>query len=150
VTADSRDHPAMQDQLSATVQAAQRGLAPAADSVKSRVRDFAGQQKAAGAAQIGGIAGALEAAANDLQDQAPKAVEYVHDLASKIDAAASSLRELSRFLKRSSSIGAQQMPNRSAPETWRQSVCGGLVEERSGARRNTCEYVPSRFARSTP
>jgi hypothetical protein len=43
VTADGRDHPAMQDQLSATVQAAQRGLAPAADGVKSRIRDFAGQ-----------------------------------------------------------------------------------------------------------
>jgi hypothetical protein len=67
VTADSRDHPAMQDQLSATVQAAQRGLASAADGVKSRVRDFAGQQKAAGADQIGGIAGALQAAANDLR-----------------------------------------------------------------------------------
>jgi hypothetical protein len=106
VTADSRDHPAMQDQLSATVQAAQRGLASAADGAKSRVRDFAGQQKAAGADQIGGIAGALEAAANDLQHQDPKAVEYIHDLASKIDAAASSLRELSRFLKRSSSIEA--------------------------------------------
>jgi hypothetical protein len=69
VTANSRDHPAMQDQLSATVQTAQRGLAPAADGVKSQVRDFAGQQRAASADQIGGIAGALEAAANDLQHQ---------------------------------------------------------------------------------
>jgi hypothetical protein len=93
VTDDSRDCPAIQDQLSATVQEAQRGLGACADRVKSRVRNFAGQQKS-GADQIGGIADAAEAAANDLQDQAPKAAEYGHDLASKIDAAAFALREL--------------------------------------------------------
>jgi hypothetical protein len=95
VTADSRDHPVIQDQLSATVREAQRGLGAAADRVKPRVRDFAGQHKAAGADQIGGIADAAEAAATDLRSQAQKASEYVHDLASKIDAVASSLREQS-------------------------------------------------------
>jgi ABC-type transporter Mla subunit MlaD len=72
-----------------------RGAGAGADRAKSEVRNFAQQQKAAGADQIAGVAQAADATANKLQDMAPKGAEYVHDLAGKLDEMASALRDQS-------------------------------------------------------
>jgi hypothetical protein len=64
-----------------------------ARTVKSRARDFAEQQKAAGADQIGGVAHAMEAAAGELEGQMPLAAEYIEDVAGQLGAMASALRE---------------------------------------------------------
>lgn len=45
MTADSRGQPAMQDQFSASVQAAQRGLGAAADRVKLGSENLRGNKK---------------------------------------------------------------------------------------------------------
>jgi hypothetical protein len=66
-----------------------------ADRAKSEMRNFAEQQKAAGADQIAGIAQAADATAKKLKDMAPKGAEYVHDLAGKLDEMASALRNQS-------------------------------------------------------
>jgi hypothetical protein len=55
VTADSRDHPAIQDQLSATVQEAQRGLGACASGHKFKIGQFVnylGRVRAPGVYQV--------------------------------------------------------------------------------------------------
>jgi hypothetical protein len=66
-----------------------------AGTVKSRARDFAEQQKSAGADQIGGVADAVEAAAGELERQMPLAAGYIEDVAKQLDTVASALRERS-------------------------------------------------------
>jgi hypothetical protein len=83
VTAGSQDH-----QSDAPESAA-------AGAAESEVRNFAEQQKAAGADRIAGVAQAADATANKLQDMAPKGAEYLHDLAGKLDEMASALRDQS-------------------------------------------------------
>ncbi len=87
MTADSDDH------SFAAAQESRKGTSTAADSLRSQAGDFVEQQKAAGADQIGRTAEALDAAASNLQGSAPKAAEYVHDLAGRLDAIADNLRE---------------------------------------------------------
>ena len=62
-------------------------------NVKEQARNFAEQQKEAGAEQIGNMAGAIHDAAHELEGQMPKAASYVHDAASRLESAAESLRE---------------------------------------------------------
>jgi ABC-type transporter Mla subunit MlaD len=86
------------------------GAGGAADRAKSEVRNFAQQQKAAGADQIAGVAQAADATANKLQDMAPKGAEYVHDLAGKLDEMASALRNQSadELVEKASVIARKQ------------------------------------------
>jgi hypothetical protein len=69
--------------------------------VKSEVRNFAEQQKAAGADQIAGFAQAADATANKLQDVAPKGADYVHDLAGRL---AGRLEEVASALRISGAV----------------------------------------------
>jgi hypothetical protein len=77
------------------------GEAPAADveSLKSGVESLkesaahtAERQKETGARQLSGIAGAVHAAADQLEEQLPGAAGYIHGAAERIDHAASDLR----------------------------------------------------------
>ena len=82
-----------------------RGAAPAEDAktalgaasatVKQSARKAAEQQKEAGADQIGGIARAVHGAAREIEDKMPQAAGLVHDAATRLEGAATSLRERS-------------------------------------------------------
>ncbi|HEY3149960.1 MAG TPA: hypothetical protein VGJ75_26595 [Dongiaceae bacterium] len=61
-------------------------------SLKESAAQLAEQQKKAGARQMSGIAGAVHAAADQLEQQLPGAAGYIHDAAERIDHAASDLR----------------------------------------------------------
>jgi hypothetical protein len=75
---------------------AQREEAGAAEpSLKDSAAQLAEQQKKAGAQQMSGIAGAVHAAADQLEQQLPGAAGYIHDAAERIDHAASDLRNSS-------------------------------------------------------
>jgi hypothetical protein len=64
-------------------------------SLKDSAAQLAEQQKKAGAQQMSGIAGAVHAAADQLEQQLPGAAGYIHDAAERIDHAASDLRNSS-------------------------------------------------------
>jgi hypothetical protein len=68
------------------------GAASGVESLKESAAHAAEQQKEAGARQLSGIAGAVHAAADQLEDQLPGAAGYIHDAAERIDHAASDLR----------------------------------------------------------
>ncbi len=63
------------------------------ESLKERAAQAAEQQKETGARQLSGIAGAVHAAADQLQEQLPGAATYIHDAAERIDHVASDLRD---------------------------------------------------------
>lgn len=62
------------------------------ESLKDSASQIADQQKQSGARQLSGIAGAVHAAADQLEDQLPGAATYIHDAAERIDRAATDLR----------------------------------------------------------
>lgn len=64
-------------------------------SWKETATDIGERQKGAGADQLAGIAGAVHAAADELDRQLPGAAGYVHQAASRIEDAASGLRDRS-------------------------------------------------------
>ena len=68
------------------------GGAGAEHGLKESAAHLADQQKESGARQLSGIAGAVHAAADQLQDQLPGAATYIHDAAERIDHVASDLR----------------------------------------------------------
>jgi hypothetical protein len=68
------------------------GAGAAEQSLKDSAAHLADQQKASGARQLSGIAGAVHAAADQLEEQLPGAAGYIHDAAERIDHAASDLR----------------------------------------------------------
>jgi hypothetical protein len=90
---DSKDR--IKDVFSSTAEQAQQQASAAAETVKSKARDFAEQQKSAGADQISGVADAMGAAADELQGQMPLAAEYIDDVAGRLGTMASALRERS-------------------------------------------------------
>jgi hypothetical protein len=75
------------------VQNVQSSVGAAAESIKDRARDIAEQQKTASADQIAGVAQAAEAAANELRDKVPRAAEYVHQVAGRLEGVAGAIRE---------------------------------------------------------
>ena len=62
-------------------------------SLKETAAEIGERQKSAGADQLVGIAGAVHAAADELDRQLPGAAGYVHQAASRIENAASGLRD---------------------------------------------------------
>jgi methyl-accepting chemotaxis protein len=90
---DSKEQ--MKDAFSSAAEQARQQADAAAETVKSKARDFAEQQKSAGADQISGAADAIGAAAQELQGQMPLAAEYIDDLAERLGATAAALRERS-------------------------------------------------------
>ena len=71
---------------------AEQSLKDSATQLKESAAQLAEQQKKAGAGQLSGIAGAVHAAADQLDQQLPGAARYIHDAAERIDHAASDLR----------------------------------------------------------
>jgi hypothetical protein len=67
----------------------------AAHALKEGAADIANREKNSGADHLSGIAGAVHAAASELERQLPGAAGYVHDAATRIDDAASGLRNRS-------------------------------------------------------
>jgi hypothetical protein len=67
----------------------------AAQSLKDGAAEIAEREKNSGADQLSGIAGAVHAAASELEQQIPGAAGYVHDAARRLDDAASGLRNRS-------------------------------------------------------
>jgi ElaB/YqjD/DUF883 family membrane-anchored ribosome-binding protein len=65
------------------------------DKLKEQARRVAEDGKSTVADRIGGIAQATGSAAGDLAAQVPQAAEALHDLAKRLDSAASALRERS-------------------------------------------------------
>ena len=66
--------------------------ASSVESLKESAAHAAEQQKEAGARQLSGIAGAVHAAADQLEEQLPGAAGYIPDAAERIDHVASDLR----------------------------------------------------------
>lgn len=64
-------------------------------SLKDTAADIGERQKGVGADQLTGIAGAVHAAADELDRQLPGAAGYVHQAASRIEDAAAGLRNRS-------------------------------------------------------
>jgi len=81
--------------LSSAAEQAKKTASAATDRIKERARNAAEQQKEAGADQIGDVAHAVQAAADDLQDKMPMAAQYIDDVAGRLGAVASALRERS-------------------------------------------------------
>ena len=71
---------------------AEQSLKDGAAQLKESAAQLAEQQKKSGAHQLSGIAGAVHAAADQLDQQLPGAARYIHDAAERIDHAASDLR----------------------------------------------------------
>jgi hypothetical protein len=71
---------------------AEQSLKEGATQLKESAAQIAEQQKETGARQLSGIAGAVHAAADQLDQQLPGAARYIHDAAERIDHAASDLR----------------------------------------------------------
>jgi hypothetical protein len=71
---------------------AEQSLKESATQLKEDAAQLAEQQKKTGARQLSGIAGAVHAAADQLEQQLPGAATYIHDAAERIDHAASDLR----------------------------------------------------------
>src|ERR1044072_5786774 len=71
---------------------AEQSLKQGAEQLKDSTAQLAEQQKETGARQLSGIAGAVHAAADQLDQQLPGAARYIHDAAERIDHAASDLR----------------------------------------------------------
>lgn len=90
--ADTGDGPSWKSSASERTQAA---ASEAADTIKSRARDVAEQQKEAGAQQIGAIADAMKAAADNLEGKVPRAAEYIDEVAGQLGSVASALRQRS-------------------------------------------------------
>jgi len=70
----------------------EQSLKEGATQLKESAAQLAEQQKKTGARQLSGIAGAVRAAADQLEQQLPAAASYIHDAAERIDHAASDLR----------------------------------------------------------
>jgi hypothetical protein len=89
----AREHPAAGEPVTAGDKAtAGEQAAAGVESLKESAAHIAEQQKETGARQLSGIAGAVHAAADQLEDQLPGAAGYIHDAAERIDHAASDLR----------------------------------------------------------
>jgi uncharacterized phage infection (PIP) family protein YhgE len=71
---------------------AEQSLKESTAQLKEDAAQLAEQQKETGARQLSGIAGAVHAAADQLDQQLPGAARYIHDAAERIDHAASDLR----------------------------------------------------------
>lgn len=71
---------------------AEQLLNESATQIKDSAARLAEQQKTTGARQLSGIAGAVHAAADQLEQQLPGAATYIHDAAERIDHAAADLR----------------------------------------------------------
>lgn len=71
---------------------AEQSLKDSAAQLKEDAAQLAEQQKKTGARQLSGIAGAVHAAADQLEQQLPGAATYIHDAAERIDHAAADLR----------------------------------------------------------
>jgi len=71
---------------------AEQSLKDSATWLKESAAQLAERQKKTGAGQLSGIAGAVHAAADQLDQQLPGAARYIHDAAERIDHAASDLR----------------------------------------------------------
>jgi hypothetical protein len=74
---------------------AEQSLKDSATWLKESAAQLAERQKKTGAGQLSGIAGAVHAAADQLDQQLPGAARYIHDAAERIDHAASDLRNRS-------------------------------------------------------
>ena len=71
---------------------AEQSLKESATQFKESAAQLAEQQKKTGVRQLSGIAGAVHAAADQLEQQLPGAANYILDAAERIDHAASDLR----------------------------------------------------------
>jgi hypothetical protein len=71
---------------------AEQSFKAGAEQLKESAAQLAERQKTSGARQLSGIAGAVHAAADQLDQQLPGAARYIHDAAERIDHAASDLR----------------------------------------------------------
>ncbi|MCP1838364.1 hypothetical protein ACVIHI_000267 [Bradyrhizobium sp. USDA 4524] len=67
----------------------------ATTQAEQKAEHAAGRQKQAGASQIEQVAQAVHGAADELQQQMPKAAEFAHAAASRIEEGAGALRESS-------------------------------------------------------
>jgi flagellar hook-length control protein FliK len=83
----------MEEQISSAAEAAKGQAAELAEPLKEKARDFAEQQKGAGAEQIGSLARAVHSAASELDARLPHAAGYIHDAADRLESAATVLRQ---------------------------------------------------------
>ena len=71
---------------------AKSDMAQATESAKCEARRIAGDQKEAGAATLGEVAGAVHGAARSLEAEMPQVAGYIHDAAARLEDAAKTLR----------------------------------------------------------
>lgn len=85
----------VQDEIAAAAESVKEQVGEAAQSVKQRARAMADDQKAASAEQIGGLARAINQAADELQDEMPQAAGFVREAAARVDNVSHMIRERS-------------------------------------------------------
>jgi hypothetical protein len=83
----------LKNDVSSMAEEASKQTAAMFESATAQTRRVAEQQKQSGAQQISAIARAIDGAADHLQHEMPQASEFVHDMARRLDAAATSLRD---------------------------------------------------------
>ena len=100
----------LKDQVASAASEAREQAADVAQSAKAQARRLAEQQKEAGANQLGGIAHAVDSAADELENQMPQSAEYIHEMADKLESAAKSLRErnVDDLLRQAGDLARQQ------------------------------------------
>src|SRR5947209_1549200 len=83
------------EQVSSLAEKARAKLSESIEPVADKAKEIAEQQKIAGAQTIGGIAGAVHRAADDLETQLPGAAGYVHEAAERLERASAALNDRS-------------------------------------------------------
>ncbi len=68
---------------------------PGAETMTAKAETLAEEQKQRGADRIGGLARVVHGAAQELEPELPQAAAYIHDAASGLERASTSLRERS-------------------------------------------------------
>jgi vacuolar-type H+-ATPase subunit E/Vma4 len=85
----------VQDEIAAAAESVKEQVGEAAQTVKQRARAMADDQKTAGAEQLGGLARAINQAADELQDEMPQAAGFVREAATRVDNVSHMIRERS-------------------------------------------------------
>jgi hypothetical protein len=100
----------LNEEVASVAHDAREQAATAAALLKKQARRVAEQQKTTGAEQMRGVARAIDDAAGDLEKKMPQAAEFIHDMAGRLEATATSLRERSvdDLLDQASAFGRRQ------------------------------------------
>jgi hypothetical protein len=85
----------VREQFASAAESTKEQIGAAAESMKEKARAMADDQKAAGTERLSGFARAINAAADQLEDELPQAAGFVREAAAKVDDVSTMIRERS-------------------------------------------------------